>query len=87
MAKSLSLQSSDKSSPIVLGLKKGKNHLIWAYFFVLVHKLNVFLGSEVSSAECRRSDDGSPVNEEKCDAGQKPPRATVHCNYQPCPPM
>ncbi|XP_015756260.1 PREDICTED: A disintegrin and metalloproteinase with thrombospondin motifs 18-like [Acropora digitifera] len=44
-------------------------------------------GSEVSSAECRRSDDGSPVNEEKCDAGQKPPRATVHCNYQPCPPI
>lgn len=44
-------------------------------------------GSEVSFAECRRSDDGSPVNEEKCDAGQKPPRATVHCNYQPCPPI
>lgn len=44
-------------------------------------------GSEVSFAECRRSDDGSPVNEEKCDAGLKPPRATVHCNYQPCPPV
>ena len=44
-------------------------------------------GSEVSFAECRRSDDGSPVNEEKCDAGLRPPRATVHCNYQPCPPV
>ena len=49
--------------------------------------LDMFLGSEVSFAECRRTDDGSPVNEEKCDAGQKPPRATVHCNYQPCPPV
>jgi len=44
-------------------------------------------GSEVSFAECRRSDDGSPVNEEKCDTGLRPPRATVHCNYQPCSPV
>lgn len=45
------------------------------------------LGSEDSFAECRRSDDGSPVNEEKCDAGLRPPRATAHCNFQPCPPV
>ncbi|XP_078346439.1 A disintegrin and metalloproteinase with thrombospondin motifs 6-like isoform X2 [Oculina patagonica] len=44
-------------------------------------------GSEVSYAECRRSDDGSPVNEAKCDAGMRPPRESVHCNYQPCPPV
>lgn len=44
-------------------------------------------GSEVSYAECRRSDDGSPVNVEKCDSGLRPPRETVHCNYQPCPPV
>ncbi|KAM7451153.1 disintegrin and metalloproteinaseith thrombospondin motifs protein [Porites harrisoni] len=44
-------------------------------------------GSEDSFAECRRSDDGSPVNEEKCDAGLRPPRATAHCNFQPCPPV
>jgi len=44
-------------------------------------------GSEVSYAECRRSDDGSPVTEAKCDTGMRPPRETTHCNYQPCPPV
>lgn len=56
-----------------------------SYRFFLIHSSPI--GSEVSYAECRRSDDGSPVNVEKCDSGLRPPRETVHCNYQPCPPV
>ncbi|KAK3730048.1 hypothetical protein QZH41_009566, partial [Actinostola sp. cb2023] len=43
-------------------------------------------GKEQSYAECRRADDGSPVNEARCDISKKPPRQEIHCNRQPCPP-
>ncbi|XP_032220130.2 A disintegrin and metalloproteinase with thrombospondin motifs 6 isoform X2 [Nematostella vectensis] len=44
-------------------------------------------GAERSYAQCRRSDDGSPVAERKCDVTKKPPRQEMHCNRQPCPPV
>ena len=47
----------------------------------------IFVGSETVTAECRRQDDGSPVNEEKCDESLRPPVQRFPCKDEPCPPM